>query len=90
MQTLEIMILADGEVRMIYNESIDLRCLGETKIRRGSHVEPTADGRWTADLSPVGGPQLGPFDHRSAAIAAEIAWLAEHWLSRVAGQQETK
>jgi hypothetical protein len=86
MQTLEILILADGDVRMIYNESIDLRCLGQPQIRRGSHVEPTSDGRWTADLSPVGGPQLGPFDHRSAAIAAEIAWLAEHWLSRVAGQ----
>jgi hypothetical protein len=86
MQMLEIVILADGDVRMIYNESIDLRFLGQPNIRRGSHVEPTSDGEWTADLSPCGGPVLGPFTNRSAAIAAELAWLAENWLNRVAAE----
>jgi hypothetical protein len=25
-------------------------------------------------------PLLGPFPNRSEALAAEVAWLAEHWL----------
>ena len=37
-------------------------------------------GGWRADLSPVGGPQLGPFRRRSEALRAEAAWLVEHWL----------
>ena len=41
------------------------------KSRRASHVEPDADGRWWADLSPVAGPRLGPFEVRSAALDAE-------------------
>jgi len=31
--------------------------------------------RWQSRLSPVGGPTLGPFARRSAAIAAEIDWI---------------
>ncbi len=53
---------------------------GSMNIQRGSHVEPTADGQWTADLSPVAGPVLGPFTLRTAALAAERQWLEEHWL----------
>ena len=49
-------------------------------IARASHVEPDPDGRWQADLRPVGGPVLGPFDRRSEALAAELAWLEAHWL----------
>ena len=42
---------------------------------------PTADGRWTADLRPVGGPVLGPFARRSEALEAERAWLEANWLT---------
>ena len=59
--TLEIVIGRGGTARMVYDEAFDARCLGPPSIRRGSDVEPTADGRWTADLSRVGGPRLGPF-----------------------------
>ena len=46
------------------------------EIRRASHVEPTADGQWTADLSPIdGGPLLGPFPMRAEALAAEAEWI---------------
>ena len=75
-----IVVTPAGEVRCLYDESIDLATLGRIKISRASHVEPTPDGRWSADLSPVGGPVLGPFVHRSAALEAERAWLEEHWL----------
>ena len=70
MMSTDIVIEANGVVRMIYDEVIDARAIGHPTIRRGSHVEPTPDGRWTADLSPVDGPILGPFDQRSQALAA--------------------
>ena len=80
MSGVELVIEPGGMVRMIYSELLDPHQLGTPVIRRGSHVEPTADGHWTADLSPVDGPTLGPFPQRSAALAAEVAWLQQHWL----------
>ena len=69
-----------GEIVAVYAEAIVLQELGELSIRRASHVEPDAAGRWWADLSPVGGPVLGGFGKRSEALAAEVAWLDQHWL----------
>lgn len=80
--TVQIVIDPHGQVRCLYSETIDLAALGELTICRGSHVEPNEAGQWLADLSPVGGPCLGPFDKRSDALAAEQKWLEEHWLSR--------
>jgi hypothetical protein len=76
----DLLIDKRGQVRCVYAEAVDLRTLGTVAIRRGSHVEPTADGRWTADLSPVEGPVLGPFRSRSAALQAEREWLEQNWL----------
>jgi hypothetical protein len=78
---MHLVVTPQGEARCIYSEEIDLRCLGTLTIRRASHVEPAADGRWLADLSPVGGPVLGPFDLRTEALSAEVSWLEQHWLS---------
>ena len=36
--------------------------------------------RWQADLALSGGPVLGPFQRRRAALAAEVAWLEHHIL----------
>ena len=69
-----------GRVRAIYTEELDLAEFGSLVITRASHVEPGPDGRWSADLRPVGGPVLGPFDRRSEALGAELAWLEAHWL----------
>lgn len=77
----ELVISPTGTARCVYSEIIDVRSLGRLTIQRGSHVEPTADGRWTADLAPVNGPRLGPFVTRSAALHAEQIWLREHWLT---------
>ncbi len=79
---MNIVIAPDGTARCVYGEAVDLRALGHLELRRASHVEPDEQGRWHADLSPVGGPVLGPFEQRSAALAAETAWLDEHWLAR--------
>jgi hypothetical protein len=79
---MQLVIDVTGRVRAVYDEQIDLAALGHPSIRRASHVEPSADGRWHADLAPVHGPLLGPFERRSQALEAEGAWLAEHWLVR--------
>ena len=78
---MKLLVTRDGTVRAIYDESVDLAALGRPTIARASHVEPTHDGRWTADLTPVGGPVLGPFDQRSEALEAEREWLGRHWLT---------
>lgn len=77
---MNLIIETNGLVRRIYGEEIALDALGPPRISRASHVEPDASGRWLADLSPVGGPMLGPFDQRSEALEAEVAWLEENWL----------
>ena len=77
---MKLVIGTDGQIRGIYGEEIDLAVLGQPRITRASHVEPNDGGRWLADLSPVGGPVLGPFDRRSDALAAEVAWLETNWL----------
>jgi hypothetical protein len=79
---MELVITPSGSIRCVYDETIDLHELGAMTIRRASHVEPTSDGQWTADLTPVQGPVLGPFPLRTDALAAEMAWLREHWLVR--------
>ena len=78
---MQLVITRDGTVRCVYDEVLDLSVLGQPVISRGSHVEPDAAGDWHADLSPAGGPVLGPFSQRSAALAAEHKWLERHWLA---------
>jgi hypothetical protein len=77
---MRLVIPPGGQARCLYGEEIDLTTLGRLKIMRASYVEPRGDGRWTADMRPLIGPVLGPFDHRSEALAAERAWLEAHWL----------
>jgi hypothetical protein len=81
---MDLIVHADGVISCIYSEALDLASLGRLTIRRASYVEPNLRGQWLADLAPVGGPKLGPFDKRSLALAAEQVWLAEHWLTRPA------
>ncbi len=76
---MQLMINPNGSVRCVYDETIDLPTLGPLEIRRASHVEPDERGQWIVDLSPVSGPVLGPFAHRSQALTAERQWLDEHW-----------
>ena len=77
---MQLVIDPAGGVRCLYDEALPLGEFGRLTIARGSHVEPTAAGHWTADLSPVGGPLLGPFENRSAALDAEREWLEQNWL----------
>ena len=83
---MDLIIEKDGTARCIYDEAIHLAEIGQVDILRASHVEPTAEGQWTADMSPVSGPTLGPFSQRSQALDAEGAWLEAHWLTGIAFQ----
>ena len=78
---MHLIVEPGGTTRGVYGEAFDLARLGTLAIRRASHVEPDDQGRWWADLSPIDGPTLGPFDRRSDALTAEIGWLESHWLS---------
>jgi hypothetical protein len=52
---------------------------GDYVTKRASYVEPSSYlfGTWTADMSPVGGPILGPFSMRTEALMAEREWLRD-------------
>ena len=78
---MQLTIETNGVVRCIYDEAINLSAIGTLTISRASHVEPDGEGRWWADLGPVKGPVLGPFVHRSEALAAERSWLESNWLA---------
>jgi hypothetical protein len=77
---MQLIVKSNGTIRCLYDETVDLSSLGCLTIQRGSHVEPDTTGRWLADLAPVDGPLLGPFDRRSEALAAEREWLERNWL----------
>lgn len=77
MREIEIFVDADGSVQFVYSDEAAALFRGEAQeTRRASHVEPDGAGAWTADLSPVGGPVLGPFVTRAEALGAEVAWLS--------------
>lgn len=83
MTPFSIRISPGGGIEFIYHDALrPLLTAGEAHIRRASHVEPTPDGRWTADLTPMHGPILGPYLTRAEALTAETDWLIQHWLRR--------
>lgn len=76
-----IVVEPNGTIKMIYEDSLrSLLAEGCGRIHRVSHVEPTSSGQWEADLSPVCGPVLGPFETRQEALDAEVAYLHAHIL----------
>jgi len=79
-EIIELVIEPGGTAICVYTDDLDLARLGEVRVRRASHCEPDEHGQWWADLAPVDGPKIGPFNKRSEALDAEVAWLREHWL----------
>ena len=71
-----------GAASFIYKDELrPLMGIGQADVRRASHVEPDGNGGWTADMGPVGGPILGPFETRAEALAVEVAWLEKNVLA---------
>ena len=77
---MQLIVLPTGQIRCLYDEVIELAAIGHPVISRASHVEPDDEGQWWADLSPVDGPELGPFQRRTEALGAEQSWLQANWL----------
>jgi len=75
----EIIVEPNGTLRFIYSDDLAsiAQDIGSLSTARASHVEPD-DGGWTADMSPVGGEVLGPFETRSEALTTEVEWLKSH------------
>jgi hypothetical protein len=70
----------DGKIRFIYEDegASLMQEVGPLEVKRASHVEPKSGPYgtwWHADMSPVGGPSLGPFSTRAEALEAERDWL---------------
>jgi hypothetical protein len=80
-------IIKDGKVTFIYADKMKpFLELGEATVKRVSHVEPVTiagEVKWTADMSPVSGPTLGPFDSRQEALDREVEWLNANQLGIV-------
>ena len=75
-----LVVTATGSIAFVHSDDLaDLADLGTAETRRASHVEPSLDGGWSADMGPVGGPVLldhgHPFRLRRDALAAERAYL---------------
>ena len=72
-----LVTIEDGRLTFVYEDAVaGLLTLGDATTTRVSHVEPAAEGGWTAAM--VDGPVLGPFTLRSDALTAERAWLRAH------------
>src|SRR5882724_12745149 len=79
--------IKDGALVAIYDDALaDFLKVGQgVSIQRASQVEPTPDGKWTADMSlaiqqfniECDNPILGPYDLREQALEAERSWLKE-------------
>jgi len=74
------LVIKNGQIKSIYDDELTVLCaLGDVRIKRASHVEPSASGcGWYADLRPVNGPILRGFTTRKAALDAEVKYLKEH------------
>ena len=72
---MEIIVRTDGNAHCVYAELVSVRSMGSVSIQRASHVEPDSSGMWVANLGPVNGPRLGPFENRTDALKAETNWL---------------
>lgn len=71
------LFISQGMIRALYDDAlIPLIVKGSSSIERASHVEPK-NGKWVADLSPVGGPKLTRTT-RLAALRAERVWIEQH------------
>lgn len=78
-----IEVMPNGSVRMIYSDSMrEILDEGQGSIRRASHVEPTIDNKWEADMGPIGGEVLSGFETREEALKAEVEYIEERMFRR--------
>ena len=68
-------LTADGGIRMLHSDEVDLRPFGEIQVTRASHVEfNNHTGQWFVTSAKTG-QLLNAFDTRAAALA----WESEYY-----------
>jgi hypothetical protein len=75
---IDITIQGDHMMFIYTDELALLLDEGSATVTRVSHVEPLYQNEqhgWTADMTPVDGPVLGPYTTRAYALDAERIWL---------------
>jgi hypothetical protein len=81
MEIHKVAIRPNGIVEFIYSDGLrKVLSEGRSEIFRASHVEPDEKSLWWADMSPVKGPKLGPYNTRTDALEAEVKWLEVNYL----------
>jgi hypothetical protein len=85
-----IRISADGVIRAMPGDADGeklLQDIGCPAPTRASHIEPVPRSDpwlWYVDMSPLGRDYQfclwPPYPSREAALAAEHAWIKQHWL----------
>ena len=82
---LRLVIRKTGAVEYVHDDALVRVCaaLSPPKITRASHIEPDCSGQWWVDLSPCGGPKLGPYpsDQYQQARRDEDDWIYQHRLA---------
>lgn len=85
-----VSVAADGTVRAVYDERLDVRRPGDPPPRRASNVEPIPSGPlagwWHADMSPLG-EAFGyclwpPRETRSEALGDEREHIERYWIGK--------
>lgn len=75
----EIVFDDDGLASFVHSDHLaGLIDGGVAVIERASHVEPSGV-EWIADMAPVGGPVLGPYENRGDALAAEVGYISRNY-----------
>lgn len=54
------------------------RCDHATLVAENYRITDEVRNKWFADMTPVRGPVLGPYETRQLALDAETTWLLEH------------
>jgi hypothetical protein len=70
--TMKIFIEDTGKIKCLYNEALDIRRLGKSRIQRAAWVEPGSgenQDKWVVTLAD--GTFAGVFNLRSDALKAE-------------------
>lgn len=90
-EKLRFTVAPDGKLTAIYDDRMaDFLSSGKATIRRASHVEPNPNGDgWIADMSPSGGPVLGPCKLREQALQLERGWLEAKLFTEGRTNEET-
>ena len=80
MDKVKVRVTTQG-MKFVYKDNLKpLLNQGQGNIKRASHVEPTPDNKWTADMGIISpGIILGPFETRQEALNAETQWLDENF-----------